>query len=378
MMSQHNDRAAMGCATIHAARFASEHDRLQSFARALDALHAETAQALGEVDVAYIRRVRRASRGLQLLGRGLLQFSIEPVTWGTGVLALSGHKLLELIEIGHTVLHGTYDQLDAGEEFRSLAFAWRAPIDEHSWRTQHNLRHHQFTNVAGRDPDLDFGVLRLGASVPFRAVHRLQPLSNLVSWTYFSAAINAHVTGLIALYFAPARPPVAPGEAASVGSNHGRAFAKYARYFAREYVLFPLLAGPFAGKVLLGNVASEVLRDVYAAATIYCGHVGATEYPKGSHAKGRAEWYRMQVEASRDFEVGPVLSLLCGGLERQIEHHLFPRLPPNRLRQIAPRVRAICEEHGVHYRSDRWPRVLRDVFRRLTALSSPNVAAAAS
>jgi linoleoyl-CoA desaturase len=369
-MSRYTDPDAPPSTKELAPRFHSEQDRLQSFARALDALHAEMEQVLGEVDIAHIRHVRRTSQRLQLLGRGLLHFSFEPVSWGLGVVALSGHKLLELIEIGHTVLHGTYDQFDTGEEFHSRAFIWRAPIDEASWRSHHNLRHHQFTNVADRDPDLDFGALRLGAGVPFRAVHRLQPLSNLITWAYFSAAINAHVTGLIAWYAGRPQRPVVPGKTASAWSIHRRAFGKFGRYFAREYLLFPLLAGPFGAKVLLGNMASELVRDAYAAATIYCGHVGATEFPAGTRAKGRAEWYRMQVEGSRDFEVGPLVSVLCGGLERQIEHHLFPRLPPNRLREIAPRVRAICEEHGVNYRSDSWPHVLRDVFRRLTDLGS--------
>jgi linoleoyl-CoA desaturase len=55
---------------------------------------------------------------------------------------------------------------------------------------------------------------------------------------------------------------------------------------------------------------------------------------------------------------------------------LFPRLPPNRLRQIAPRVREICEKHGLRYRSDTWPRTLRSVFGELRRLGSREAAAA--
>ena len=82
-------------------------------------------------------------------------------------------------------------------------------------------------------------------------------------------------------------------------------------------------------------------------------------WPAGTRARGRGEWYAMQVEASRDFEVSLPLSILCGGLDRQIEHHLFPTLPPPRLREIAPEVRAICERHGVEYKTDSWPRTLK-------------------
>jgi linoleoyl-CoA desaturase len=65
------------------------------------------------------------------------------------------------------------------------------------------------------------------------------------------------------------------------------------------------------------------------------------------------------------------VSVLCGALDKQIEHHLFPRLPPNRLRAIAPRVRAICEAHGVNYRTSSWPRTLWSVLRELGRLASP-------
>jgi linoleoyl-CoA desaturase len=142
------------------------------------------------------------------------------------------------------------------------------------------------------------------------------------------------------------------------------------KHYGREYAFFPLLAGPFAPKVLLGNLLSEVLRDVWAAAIIYCGHVGARDYPAGTEPPTRAHWYAMQVEGGRDCEVPEFISILCGALDKQIEHHLFPRLPPNRLRQIAPRVRALCAEYGIEHRHQSWPETLRSVLRELTRLSS--------
>jgi linoleoyl-CoA desaturase len=77
----------------------------------------------------------------------------------------------------------------------------------------------------------------------------------------------------------------------------------------------------------------------------------------------------MQIEASNDFEVPYALSVLCGGLDRQIEHHLFPRLAPERLREIAPEVKALCEEHGVEYRTGTWPETLRAAFAWIAKLS---------
>ncbi len=353
--------------------FASERERIESFGQRLDELRKSVESELGESDATYARRVRTASNGLEICGRTLIHFSFEPIGFGVGVSALWAHKLLEAIEIGHTTLHGAYDRIPGAGGLSSDAFRWKSPIDEDAWRTAHNIKHHQYTNVAGRDPDMDFGLLRLSDKVAHKRIHALQPLTNVATWFGFTTAINAHVTGVIDAYTPDRSARLLKDQSwQEIGAAHRAAILKLLRYYGREYVFFPILAGPFFWKTFLGNFLSEVGKDLYAGATIYCGHVGAHDHAPGTRAKSRADWYVMQVEASRDFEVPIALGLLCGGLERQIEHHLFPRLPPNRLRQIAPRVRAICEEHGVTYRTGTWPATLRDVFRHLRRLSAPD------
>jgi fatty acid desaturase len=352
-------------------RFASLQERNESFARALETLRAEVESRIGEEDAAHIRRVGKLSQRLELLGRGLLQISFEPLGFGLGTAALTVHKALELMEIGHMALHGAYDGLPDTERFASTTFRWKSPVDEASWRVAHNVRHHQYTNIQGRDPDLDFGALRLSARVPYRPEHAFQPVTNFLSWLGFGTALNLHATGMLDIHLKTGEPENLRDRQPATVRAAKRAFtSKLLRYFGREYVFFPLLAGPFFPKVLLGNILSEVGRDTYAAAVIYCGHVGASDYPHGTEANGRAEWYVMQAEAARDVEVPEFISILSGALDKQIEHHLFPRLPPNRLREIAPRVRAICEEHGVIYRSASWPKTLRSVLGELRRLSS--------
>jgi linoleoyl-CoA desaturase len=77
----------------------------------------------------------------------------------------------------------------------------------------------------------------------------------------------------------------------------------------------------------------------------------------------------MQIEATNNFEVSRPISILCGGLDKQIEHHLFPTLPPQRLREVAPEVRAICEKYGVAYRTDTWGRTLKKALAHVRALA---------
>jgi NADPH-dependent stearoyl-CoA 9-desaturase len=349
----------------------TEAERMASFRRAIDAVHEEVKADMGPADAEYIQAVTSISRALEILGRSLIHFSLEPVSFSAGVAALSAHKALELMEIGHMALHGAYENLEGAPETVKDAskFRWKAPIDEPSWHRAHNVLHHQYTNIAGKDPDLDFGGLRLSDRIPHRFLNVLQPVSNLVSWASFADAINLHVTGMLDVYFGRGEPAMADTSTKEGRKAARRRFLrKAAPYYAREYLLFPALAGPFFLKTLVGNAMSEFFRDAYAGAVIYCGHVGAEDYEPGTRAKGRASFYAMQVEAAHDIELPLVFSILAGGLDLQIEHHLFPRLPPNRLRQIAPKVRAICEAHGVRYKSDPMPDRVKDVLRTLKGL----------
>ena len=367
----------MQCATTRSDT--DEEARLRRFGEALDRIRARVESELGDEDVNYLHRMNNFSRAMEVVGRALIHFSLEPVGFTVGVAALWIHKQLQAAEIGHTVLHAAYDGFDRAEEFQSKSFRWDTPIDEESWRLGHNVRHHQYTNVAGRDPDIHFGQVRLTENTPHRLVHRVQlPVSLAAIFPSFTFVMNAHFTGLIDVYFGNGRAEefdfIDDRSAKSVVRAHVRAFRKYVPYYSKNYLLFPALAGPFFAKVLLGNWLAEVLRDIYLAATIFCGHVGeeVAAYEEGTRAHSRGEWYKMQVEASNDYEVSWPISVLCGGLDLQIEHHLFPKLPPQRLREIAPEVRAVCEEHGVAYRTDSWPRTLMKALRRIGALSIPD------
>jgi linoleoyl-CoA desaturase len=350
-------------------------ERLRRFGEAIDAIRDRVEAKVGIEDVAYIRRVDRFSRAMEVVGRVLIHVSVEPIAFSAGVIALWLHKQLQATEIGHTALHGAYDKLEGAERFRSATFSWDVPIDEESWRYGHNVKHHQYTNVAGRDPDIHFGPARLTEHTPWRPFHRWQHVF-MVGFLApnFGFLMNWHFTGLNDVYLGNGRPEefdvLRDRSQKSVKEAHQKALRKYVPYYLKNYVFFPLLAGPMFWKVLLGNWLAETLRDLYSAATIYCGHVGedVAAYDAGTRAHGRGEWYAMQVEATNDYEVSLPVSILCGGLDLQIEHHLFPRLPPNRLREIAPEVRAACHAHGVAYRTDTWGRTLKKALEHVRAL----------
>jgi fatty acid desaturase len=335
-------------------------ERLRRFGERLDAIRARVEAELGATDVAHVKKLRAFSTAMEVAGRALIHVSLDPVTFTMGVVALWLHKQLEATEIGHSALHGQWDGLPGAEAFASKTFHWKVPIEEDAWRSGHNVKHHQYTNIAGKDPDVEFGPIRLTARTPHEPKHYFQVPIALATATHFAAGMNLHFVGLV--------NPTGPVDRDAAWRQ---ARSKFVPYYLRELVLFPALAGPLFAKVLLGNWLSELMRDLYSAATIYCGHIGddVADYAPGTRAHGRADWYRMQVGSANNFEVPLPVSMLCGALDRQIEHHLFPRFPPNRLREIAPEVRAACVEAGIEYRTDSWGGTLRQVLGRLWRLS---------
>lgn len=352
--------------------------RLQEFGRAIEKIYAREVADLGQSDLEHFAKMRRISRRLEWTGRTLLFVSFEPVGFTAGVLAQWLHKQLEVAEIGHMALHGVLDKLTEEDAWKSKTFVWDFPVDEESWRYAHNARHHPFTNTAGQDPDIHFGMVRLTPETPHRWFHYVQvPTLVFFILPNFGAAINTHVTGLLDVYLGNGLDSkmdfLKDRSWSSIGQAHKRALRKWIPYYAKEYIAYPALAGPFFWKVALGNYMASTLRDVYTGLTIFCGHVGAEvkSYEKASTGprSSRGQWYAQQVEAAQNFKVSRPFSLLCGALDYQIEHHLFPRLPPERLRKVSREVQACCEEYGVSYQTDSWPRTLGKVFKQLGRLS---------
>ncbi|APR82682.1 Putative LINOLEOYL-CoA DESATURASE (DELTA(6)-DESATURASE) [Minicystis rosea] len=356
-------------------RALSDEERLRRFGEELDALRRRTLDEVGAEDVEHVRGLRRLSRRLKVLGRVLIHVSPEPLSFLAGVTSLWIHRQLEALEIGHPVLHGAYDRIEGAEDLSSRTFRWETLMDEEAWRVTHNAKHHGYTNVAGKDPDLHWGPVRLTEETPHRTMHFFQvPFSFGVLSPNLGLLMAWHVTGLDELYFGAGRPKDLGLMAGGERDAWRRALRKYAPYLFWNYVFFPALAGPMFWKVMLGNYLAETMRDAYTAATIYCNHVGEDVESYADEAgppRGRGAWYARQVASTNNLEVSRPLSILCGGLDRHIEHHLFPTLPPERLRRMAPEVRAICERYGVSYKTDTWGRTLKKALTRVASLARP-------
>ena len=363
--------------TAHLDKIKWTPEKYEAFAAEINAIGEEVRSRMGEEDVDYIKKVKQVSRLSEIFGRTLIHFSLDPLTWSAGVFSLWIHQQLETIEIGHSALHGCWDGLKGAEEFYSPNFKWDTPIEEESWKKGHNILHHQYTNIVGRDPDVNFGFLRTSHKTPWSPNHLFQIAQFFVGAPFFTWHLNLYFTGLGELLRAPKKAgytDVLPDRTPKTVLKAGRqSLKKLVPHFLKNYLFWPSLAGPLWWKVFTGNLFADMMRNIYSCATIYAGHFGddLAYYDKSFQAKGRGEWYKSQIEAAHDYEVPKPVSLLCGALDYQIEHHLFPKLPPNRLREIAPKIQEICKKYGIRYNKAAWGKNLSGALKRLAKMSVP-------
>jgi len=214
------------------------------------------------------------------------------------------------------------------------------------WYWKHNIVHHTYTNVSGVDVDVDIQpFLRLAPDQPHRWYHRYQHLyiwglygllpANWQFWADFRDLNNGHIGGTP---FPRPRPVVLAGTLA------GKAF-----FFAWSLAI-PLLVHPTLAVLGLYLLASLTM-GIVLTTTFQLAHcVGEAEIvPAGPMGVG---WAEHQVRTTANFAPGRrLLTWYLGGLNYQIEHHLFPKVCHVHYPAISPIVAATCRDFDIPYQS---------------------------
>src|SRR5690606_8621114 len=345
---------------------------LQAFGDELDALRARQLASLGASDARYIRKVVAAVRWTGVAGRALLflgafvHAGLVPA-WIAGVLLLALSKILENMELAHNVIHGQYDWM-GDPALQGKTYEWDIVGTSENWRKTHNFRHHTYTNVRGLDDDIGYGLLRIFPEQRWHPLFLTQPLVAVVFALIFEWGIAIQdlrigrvLKGRMTLrqLWQQARPV-------------GR---KMSQQVFKDYVLFPALAGPFFLSVLLGNLAANVIRNVWTYVVIFCGRftADAETFPKDCiRNESRGHWYLRQLRGSSNLTGGRWMDVMTGNLSHQIEHHFYPDIPANRYAAIAVEVRDICARYGQHYNTGSLPRQFGQVMWRILRHAFPS------
>ena len=344
-------------------------EQIAEFGRRVEEIRREVMENIGEQDAKYIYKIRNFVRYSEIASRGMLMFGgwIPPV-WvvGTGLLGIS--KIVENMELGHNVMHGQFDWLN-DPSLNGANYDWDTMSSGDDWKYTHNYMHHTYTNIVGKDHDVGYGLLRVSESQKWEPRFLLNiPLAIqlMVFFEWYVGVQNLHLEDA-AVYKTKTWK--------QVWADSEKFRKKARRQILKDYVFFPVIAGPNALPVLAGNAVANVIRSLWSSAVIFNGHFtedAETFEADNTANETRAEWYLRQIRGSSNFTGTEWLHILSGNLSHQIEHHLFPDMPANRYAEVAPQIKALCAEYGIHYNEANFFQQFWSVWIRLAKCSVPN------
>jgi linoleoyl-CoA desaturase len=216
------------------------------------------------------------------------------------------------------------------------------------WRWKHAVFHHTYVNIAGHDTDVDLGLLaRLSPGHTWRPYHRWQhvylwPLYGFlaIKWQFVDDFWKV-ITGRISNQPFP-RPR---------GWDLVIFIAGKAAFFTMAFGIplqFHSAAAVLACYAISAVVVGAVLSVVFQAA--HCLEEAAFPSPQGDTDRIEHAWAVHQVETTVDFaRHSRAVTWLVGGLNFQIEHHLFPKISHVNYPAISRIVEATCREFGITY-----------------------------
>jgi linoleoyl-CoA desaturase len=217
------------------------------------------------------------------------------------------------------------------------------------WNICHNIVHHTYTNIAGHDEDIDIapGLIRFS---PTETVNKTQRYQHYYAFFLYSLS-------MLTWAFKKDYKKFFQKKIGEQTANHPK--IEYFRLFfykAIYYFLFiaiPLLIMPISGWQFFIGFISYLLAQGFVLGLIFqLAHVvEGTTFPLPNF-EGNVEeaWAAHQMRTTANFSVNSkIAAFLCGGLNQQIEHHLFPKVCHIHYPALAKIVRATALEFNLPY-----------------------------
>jgi|SRR5215218_970527 len=341
-------------------------EQIEQLGKEFDAIHDEVFAELGDRDRRYIQSMIEMQRRLAVMGRILLWLGKYRPAQVAGTAALSLAKILENMEIGHNVMHGQWDWMN-DPQIHSSSWDWDTASTPEAWKHSHNYVHHTYTNILGKDHDLGYEIMRIDPDQKWNPVYLAQPIYNIVLAAFFEWGVALHDLDLEA---------IRKGEKSKKQLKHELKgmWGKARSQIVKDYIAYPALSGRNWKRTLQANFASNMIRNFWSYAIIFCGHFpdqAYTFHPEEVENETRGGWYVRQLLGAANIEGSPLFHVISGNLGYQVEHHLFPDMPSSRYAEIAPKVKDICLRYGLPYNSGPFSQQLGMVQRKILRLAFP-------
>jgi linoleoyl-CoA desaturase len=213
------------------------------------------------------------------------------------------------------------------------------------WKVKHNVNHHTFTNIQGIDSDISVEpFMRLHPNQPLLKMHRYQHIYwfflygvSYMAWVFYDDFVK-YFTRKIAVHMSPK----------SLSTREQFIFWLTKISYVGIYLVLPIFMLGWL-KALVGFLIVTFVCGLFISIVFQLAHVVETaEFPEEKEIE--KEWAVHQVSTTSNFATGNgFLFWLLGGLNFQVEHHLFPRISHIHYPQISKLVRETCAEFNITY-----------------------------
>lgn len=282
----------------------------------------------------------------------LLVFIVHDASQATILALLLGLSMAGIgFNVTHDAIHHGYSRSRRTNNLVSMISDFMG-VSSYLWRWKHNYLHHGYTNIIGIDSDVNPKVFRgLCLDRPRRGIYRLQ---HIYLWFFYALlAVKWHLFGDFRSLIT-----------GRIGNQRIRRPRRLdmAALLAGKLLFFswmfgiPLLRHPvgivIAFYLLTAFTLGLTLSVVFQLA--HCVEEAIFTTPTLEDGRAEVDWAVHQIESTVDFaQESEVLTWFLGGLNFQIEHHLFPNICHIHYPAFAPIVQRCCKRWGIHYSAHR-------------------------
>jgi len=277
--------------------------------------------------------------------------------WQLAVAAFLAVVFAQIGFIGHDAGHQQIFQSRRANHLVGLVHGNLAIGLSYGWWVDKHNRHHAHPNTEDKDPDIEIGALAFTAGQAWAKRSRLTRfIARHQRYLFFPLllleAVQLHVSSVQAI--------------AGRGVRHRSREALLLAVHAVGYLTMVLLVlSPLKAAVFI--VVQQALFGLYLGCAFAPNHKGMPMLG----ADDQTDFLRRQVLTSRNVRGGWLVDFVLGGLNYQIEHHLFPNMPRPNLRRAQDVVKGFCHRHNVAYCETTLLRSYAQALRHLHQVGEP-------
>ena len=277
------------------------------------------------------------------------------------------------MSIMHDSCHGSYSSKPWVNNLMSYSM-YLVGGNKFSWVIQHNVKHHTYTNIFNADEDLDNGdVIRLSPYSNYKKFHRFQ---HIYSWFLYMFGTLSWVT---LKDFKQFKNVFSHAKDASYSKELTILIVTKIFYYIYMLVIPALVLDISFGYIFLGFLTIHLLAGIILSVTFQLAHVvEITEHHEALPDDPKQindSWAIHQIKTTANFaRKSKFLNWYLGGLNFQIEHHLFPHICHVHYYQISKIVKKVVNEYDLKYNEfDTLSQAIKSHYKALKAYSKNEV-----